>query len=66
MDDVIKFIVLNGGLSVNSGISFFNIMENTFYNEDTLQFMSDVPRRTDNANRVVAGMATQFADKNLR
>ncbi|MBQ0711048.1 MULTISPECIES: hypothetical protein [unclassified Ochrobactrum] len=66
MKDIIRLIIQNGGLSVSSGISFFNVAGNTLYNEDQLQKMSDTPCQVGSTEHALPGAVAHFAGKNLR
>ncbi|MFQ0813424.1 hypothetical protein AVM02_16365 [Brucella anthropi] len=66
MDYILKTIIANGGLSVQSAVSFFNIFENTLYNEDGILDLSDTPCRIGSTERAVPGAVAAFAGKNLK
>ena len=66
MDDVVKIIICNGGLSVNSGISFFNVISNTIYNEDYIYKMSDTPCVIGSTEHALPGAVEHFANENLK
>ncbi|KAB2680202.1 MULTISPECIES: hypothetical protein [Brucella/Ochrobactrum group] len=66
MNDIIKIIISNGGLSVRSGITFVNVAGNTTYNEDQFGKMSDTPYQVGSTERALPGAVAYFARKNLR
>ncbi|WP_408913697.1 hypothetical protein [Brucella pseudogrignonensis] len=66
MDDVIKIIIGNGGLSVNSGVSFFNVVNCTLYNEGYIQVISDTPSFVGSVEHALLGAIAHFANKNLK
>lgn len=66
MDEIVKIIICNGGLSVDSGISFFNIITNTAYNEGCIQGRSDAPCFVGSTEHAPTGAIEHFADKNLK
>lgn len=66
MDEVVKIIICNGGMSVNSGISFFSVIRNTIYNEDYIQSISDTPYLVGSTEHAPPGAIEHFAEKNLK
>jgi len=66
MDNFVRAIILNSGISFNSVSSFFYILDNTRYNEDATTDMSDTPQRVGNVEQAQPGAVVHFASKNLR
>ena len=66
MDDVIKIIIGNGGLSVNSGVLFFNVVNCTLYNEGYIQVISDTSSSVGSVEHAMLVAIAYFANKNLK
>lgn len=66
MDDVIRILISNGGLSLNSGVCILNVIENTTYNTGHLNGASDTHSLIDGISHALPRTIAHFADKNLR
>ena len=66
MDDLVRAVLLNSGISLRAVSSLFNVMDSTCHSDSFSRHMSDTPnldgRLDENSARAIA----HFASKNLR
>jgi hypothetical protein len=66
MNDIIKAIILNSGVSFRSASSLFNVIDNADYKDNFSKYMSDTPNLDGRLDENSARAIVHFAHKNLR
>ncbi len=66
MDDIIKAIILNSGVSFRSAYSLFNVIDSADYKDNFSKYMSDTPNLDGKLDENSARAIVHFAHKNLR
>lgn len=65
MEDVLKTIIVNGGLSLNAGLALGCVLGRTHFNEDYLRNLSDTPVQVGSLDHA-ASVCESFAEKNTK
>ena len=66
MNDIIKALILNSGISFKSALSLFDVIDKADYNDSFSKHMSDTPTLDGRLDENSARAIVHFAKKNLR